>query len=182
MVGERQHLGRHTKRIETLLTFGFLMFVLSEACLFLSIFWSYLHNALAPTLELGAIWPPLGVSVLDPYGAPYLNTVVLLRSGITITLAHAKHRAVAREGGAFWVYLTVVLGALFTLVQAREYFSAEYSISDRIFGSLFFFGTGFHGAHVLVGSGFLLYVAVRFSQKHSSPGKSFIRLDFAAWY
>ena len=58
--------GYHTHLVKKGITIGFILFVISEVFFFLSIFWAYFHSALAPTVELGSIWPPKGITPLNP--------------------------------------------------------------------------------------------------------------------
>lgn len=123
----------------------------------------------------------MGILPFDPLAVPLLNTVILLRSGVTVTWAHHMFmRGEDSEAGDGLIF-TVRLGLLFTLVQALEYAEAPFSINDRVFGRVFFVGTGFHGIHVIVGTLFLLVSfsrlrAGQFSSKHH------FGLEAAAWY
>lgn len=99
------------------------------------------------------------------------NTIILLSSGVTITSAHRAILSGGRETAINNLFLTLVLGGLFTSIQGFEYMVAPFSINDGIFGSLFFMLTGFHGLHVFVGSLFLLvclqrHVNYQFTIRH----------------
>lgn len=137
------------------------MFIISEVIFFFSFFWAFFHRRLAPTVELGSCWPPIGITPLNAFAVPLLNTVVLLASGFTVTWAH--HRLI--EGnlnrGIQGLVLTVCLGAYFTFLQGTEYYEAPFTIADGIYGSTFFVATGFHGLHVLIGTTFLIVCLLR---------------------
>lgn len=100
-----------------------------------------------------------------------LNTVVLLSSGVTVTWCHHSLVNGTYCEGVVSLFLTVLLGGYFTLLQAGEYIETRFSISDRVYGSSFFVATGFHGLHVLIGRVFLLvcmgrYIINQFSRAH----------------
>lgn len=166
IITEGTFLGEHTLAVRWGINLGILLFIVSEALFFLAIFWAFFHSALSPTIELGAIWPPLGIEAIDPFELPLLNTVLLLSSGVTITYSHhaliSGQRNPAIWGGIF----TIVLSLFFTFFQEVEYDLAPFTISDGAFGSCFFFGTGFHGFHVIIGTLFIMTALWRIVAYH----------------
>lgn len=138
-------LGDHTKRVRSGISIGFLLFIISEAFAFFSVFWSFFHSALSPSIEIGGIWPPFGLTTLNSFGLPLTNTVLLLSSGAYVTLAHhaliGKKRKTSLDGS----FVTLILAVLFTLYQGIEYNEASFSFSDSVFGTVFFASTGLHG-------------------------------------
>jgi heme/copper-type cytochrome/quinol oxidase subunit 3 len=128
---------------------------------FFAFFWAFFAAALAPVIEIGSIWPPKGIDSFDPIEVPLLNTLLLLCSGATVTYAHHAITAGNKIEAVFGLVLTVVLAILFTACQAFEYVSADFTISDGIYGSTFFMATGFHGFHVFIGTIFLTVCLIR---------------------
>jgi heme/copper-type cytochrome/quinol oxidase subunit 3 len=114
-------------------------------------------------VELGGLWPPQGVFCFDPKGIPFLNTVLLVSSGVSVTWSHHS----IEEGDFFYrvfsLLVTVLLGALFTSLQLLEYYLASFTFSCSSYSSVYFMGTGFHGLHVLIGRVLLLISLFRFS-------------------
>lgn len=158
---ERSLQGFHRSIVINGLRWGIGLFIVSEILFFFSFFWTFFHRSLAPNFEIGIIWPPLGAQAINPYNVPLLNTVVLLRSGITVTLAH--HMIIkANQNFIIYIILTILLGFYFSLLQIWEYIDSSFSITDSRFGSSFFLATGFHGIHVLVGTLFLISSIIRF--------------------
>lgn len=155
VISEGTYLGDHTLAVQKGLNMGFVLFVVSEVLFFLAIFWAFFHSALAPTVELGGQWPPMGIDAIDPFELPLLNTVILLASGVTVTYGHHALIQGFRKGALLGLILTVVLAILFTACQGIEYSVSSFTISDGAFGSCFYFGTGFHGLHVIIGTAFL---------------------------
>jgi len=148
--------GYHTFAVQRGLHMGFVLFLVSEIFVFVSVFWAYFHLALAPSVELGGHWPPTGIAAVDYLGLPLANTILLLSSGATVTYAH--HAIMAgkdRRAAIVGLIATVVLASIFMGIQAFEYIEAPFTIADRAFGCTFFASTGLHFFHVLVGTVFL---------------------------
>jgi cytochrome c oxidase subunit 3 len=166
IISEGTFLGNHTLAVQKGLNLGVILFIVSEALFFLAIFWAFFHSALTPTVELGAQWPPLGIEPVNPFELPLLNTVILLSSGATVTYAHHSLIQGKRSGALYGSIATILLAVIFTGFQGLEYSVSSFTISDGAFGTCFFFGTGFHGIHVIVGTLFLSVALWRIYQYH----------------
>ncbi len=155
IIAEGTFLGNHTLAVQKGLNLGVILFIVSEGLFFVAIFWAFFHSALTPTVELGAQWPPMGIEPINPFELPLLNTVLLLSSGATVTYGHHALIKGDRKGALYGTFFTVILAMIFTFFQGVEYSVSSFTISDGVFGTCFFFGTGFHGIHVIVGTIFL---------------------------
>ena len=155
VISEGTYLGNHTLAVQRGLNMGIGLFIVSEALFFLAIFWAYFHSSLSPNVELGAQWPPMGIEAINAFELPLLNTVILLSSGVTVTYSHHCLIQGNRKGSLYGLVYTVLLAVVFTILQAVEYMVSSFSISDGTYGSCFYFGTGFHGLHVIIGTAFL---------------------------
>jgi cytochrome c oxidase subunit 3 len=97
----------------------------------------------------------MGIEAINPFELPLLNTVLLLSSGVTVTYAHHSLIQGNRSGALNGLVATVILALVFTGFQGVEYTVSSFTISDGIFGSCFYLGTGFHGIHVMIGTAFI---------------------------
>src|ERR1700752_1484999 len=97
----------------------------------------------------------MGIDSINPFELPLLNTIILLSSGVTITYAHHSLIQGNRKGALYGTVATIILAVIFTLFQGIEYTVSSFTISDGVYGSCFYFGTGFHGLHVIIGTIFL---------------------------
>lgn len=181
VVREAQHEGHHTPVVQLGLRYGMVLFIASEVMFFAAFFWAYFNAALFPTEATGGVWPPEGIETFDPFDVPFLNTLVLLLSGTTVTWAHHELREGNRRGLIQGLALTVVLGILFTALQAYEYGHAAFGFTDGIYPSTFYMATGFHGFHVIIGTCFLIVCLVRAIRGHFTPDHHF-GFEAAAWY
>ena len=161
ITGESALIGLHTKIVAKAHVMGMGLFISTEAMFFFSIFWAFFHSALAPTVELGSEWPPAGIDAVNPLIIPLLNTGLLMSSGATVTYAHHSFFTGNRSAAIGGMILTLILAVVFTALQGYEYGVSEFTIADGAFGSCFYFSTGFHGMHVIVGT---LMLAVAFAR------------------
>ncbi|MEP1206639.1 MAG: cytochrome c oxidase subunit 3 [Rhizobiaceae bacterium] len=183
------HAGDHTPVVSMHLRYGMIMFIASEVMFFVAWFWAFFDAALYPAEAIqearvaytGGVWPPTSIAVIDPLHLPLFNTITLLLSGTTVTWAHHALLEGDRKGLVWGLFLTVVLGVIFTAVQAYEYAVAPFAFSESIYGATFFMATGFHGFHVLVGTIFLIICLLRAMQGHFSEKQHF-GFEAAAWY
>jgi cytochrome c oxidase subunit III len=189
VVREAEHQGYHTRVVQISHRYGMILFIASEVMFFVAWFWAYFNTALFPasipefarTELLGGTWPPKGIETFDPWHLPLLNTLILLTSGTTVTWAHHALLHDDRDGLKKGLWCTIILGALFTCVQAYEYSHAGFGFKGHIYGATFFMATGFHGAHVIIGTIFLSVCLARAYAGHFSP-KQHLGFEFAAWY
>jgi cytochrome c oxidase subunit 3 len=185
VVRESKTPGIHTPIVRLGLRYGMMLFIASEVMFFVAFFWAYFHFALYPEHVAGAakaIWPPAGIHTFDPFHLPFLNTMLLLLSGCTVTWAHHALLENDRKGLLLGLGLTVLLGLTFTFFQAVEYAEAPFAFSGGgVYPSVFFLATGFHGFHVIVGTIFLAVCWFRARNGDFSPRRHF-GFEAAAWY
>jgi cytochrome c oxidase subunit 3 len=97
----------------------------------------------------------MGIITVNPFELPTLNTIILLSSGVTVTYAHHCLIQGNRSGALIGTFITIILAIIFTVCQGVEYSVSSFTMSDGTFGSCFYFGTGFHGFHVMIGTAFI---------------------------
>lgn len=173
--------GHHTNIVQLGLRYGVILFIVSEVMFFFAFFWAFFAASLAPTIEIGTIWPPKGIEAFDPKAIPLLNTLLLLCSGATVTYSHHAITAGNKIEAVWGLVLTVILAVLFTGFQVVEYVSSNFNITDGIYGSTFFMATGFHGFHVFIGTCFLTVCLIRLMWNHFTVQHHF-GFEAAAFY
>nr|UXX49943.1 cytochrome c oxidase subunit 3 [Portunion sp.] len=178
---EGTHQGLHTQVVQAGLKWGMVLFIVSEVMFFFSFFWAFFHSSLSPCIELGGVWPPVGVTPFNPFEIPLLNTIILVSSGASVTWSHHSLLEGAHKEAVVGLGVTVLLGVYFTGLQALEYWEASFAISDSTYGSTFFVATGFHGLHVIIGTLFLAVCLARMVVGHFSKDHHF-GVEAAAWY
>ena len=205
VVKEAEFQGHHTKVVQLGLRYGMILFIASEVMFFAAFFWAFFDNFLYATEAKqiarihanGGQWPPAHIAVFDAWDLPFMNTLILLLSGVTVTWAHHALREGNRRDLVRGLACTVVLGLLFTTFQVIEYSSAPFSFQRLIadpsawdsfklekggsYPSAFFMATGFHGFHVIIGTIFLTVCLFRARAGHFKPEQHF-GFEAAAWY
>ena len=182
--------GDHTRVVQLHHRYGMIMFIASEVMFFVAWFWAYFDVALFPLAEnqflrteiTGGAWPPAGIETFDPWHLPLINTLILLCSGAAATWAHhALVHENNREDMKWGLVIAIVLGVIFSIFQVYEYTHAAFGFAGNIYGANFFMATGFHGAHVIIGTIFLAVCLIRLQMGHFTPEKH-VGFEAAAWY
>jgi cytochrome c oxidase subunit III len=190
--------GDHTPVVEIGLRYGMLLFIASEVMFFVAWFWGFFEFAIFWDARVGTTWdaanplyqeglerfrqwPPAEVKTFDPFHLPLMNTLILLLSGTTVTWAHHALQQGDMKGAKLGLWLTILLGIGFTALQVVEYGHAGFSYDGTLYGSAFFMATGFHGAHVVIGTIFLIVCLIRMYAGNLTP-KKHLGFEFAAWY
>jgi cytochrome c oxidase subunit III len=202
--------GLYSERIDASYRWSMSWFIFSEvmffAAFFGALFWLRVHavpslgsienallwpdfKAIWPSVQAGVTASPAGTvepfTTMGPWPLPTINTALLLSSGVTLTIAHHALIAGRRSKVIAFMWLTVLLGLTFLIVQGYEY-SHAYSelnlkLSSGAYGTTFFMLTGFHGFHVFVGMLMLLFITLRLHKGHFTPQRHF-GFEGAAWY
>jgi cytochrome c oxidase subunit III len=187
------HAGDHTPVVSLHLRYGMILFIASEVMFFVGWFWAWFDFSLFPQplsvvegqveilTDTLAQWPPKGLEVIDPFALPLLNTLILLCSGTTVTWAHHALINGDRDGLKKGLWATIILGVIFSAIQAYEYAHAPFPFKGLNYSSSFYMATGFHGFHVLIGTIFLIVCLARAYKGHFTPRQHF-GFEAAAWY
>ncbi|MES2932593.1 MAG: cytochrome c oxidase subunit 3 [Pseudomonadota bacterium] len=196
--------GLYSQRIDISFRWSMSWFIFSEVMFFAAFFGAlfYARSITLPWLgdldhkilwpDFSAHWGNLGPTgtvdefqVMGPFPIPTINTLLLLTSGVTLTISHHALRAGHRAKTALWLAATVLLGAIFMGFQVYEYMHAyselNLKLTSGIYGSTFFMLTGFHGFHVTMGAIMLSVVLYRLMKGHFTPENHFA-FEGAAWY
>ena len=201
--------GHYNKQVDTSFRMGMVWFIFSEVMFFAAFFGAlfYARQFALPWLNgegdgaathsllwagFSGGWPSNGpgaiggvYQTIPAWGLPLLNTLILLTSGVTITIAHHALKEGKRGILLLFLGLTVLLGCVFLFYQAEEYIHAYHELNltmgSGIYGSTFFMLTGFHGAHVTLGTLMLAIMWLRCAKGHFSKDNHFA-FEAVAWY
>ena len=201
--------GLYNKQVDTSFRMGMMWFIFSEVMFFAAFFGALFYARALSVPWLGGeghgaltnfylwpnfspAWPTNGpgniggqFGTMAPWGIPLLNTLLLLSSGVTVTIAHHALRAGNRKVLLIFLGLTVILGATFLGFQAHEYAEAythlNLTLGSGVYGSTFFMLTGFHGLHVTLGAIMLTIIWIRCARGHFTKDHHFA-FEAVAWY
>ncbi|PPR28430.1 MAG: Cytochrome c oxidase subunit 3, partial [Alphaproteobacteria bacterium MarineAlpha10_Bin1] len=133
----------HTPVVTRGLRFGMVLFISSEVMFFAAFFWAFFNASIMPTAAIDFTWPPPGVVAMHAWELPFLNTLILLTSGATVTWAHHALKNGNQKQLIWGLALTVGLGFIFLCIQSYEYYSAAFGFRDGIYSTTFYMATGF---------------------------------------
>ncbi len=200
--------GMNSKLLDRSFRMGMAWFILSEIMFFAAFFGALFYARLITVPWLAGagtnlethvlLWPdfadtwplfmtPGGTTTeaMEAWGLPFINTCILVTSSVTVTFAHWALKKNQRLPLAIWLGLTVALGISFLILQVVEYMEAYnelgLTLGSGIYGSTFFMLTGFHGAHVTMGTIMLFVILLRCLRGHFSPENHF-GFEAASWY
>ena len=189
--------GKYNKQVDLSYRWGMGWFIFSEVMFFAAFFGAlfYARIIALPWLDEDSLlwpnftanWPSAGPGIADPFtpmgawGLPAINTLILLISGATVTWAHWGLKKNNRFQLNLGLFLTVALGISFLILQVVEYMHAEFSLQTGIYGATFFMLTGFHGAHVTLGTIMLIVILFRSMAGHFTPERHFA-FEAVSWY
>ena len=201
--------GMYNAQVDTSFRMGMFWFIASEVMFFAAFFGALFYARMFSVPWLGgegtgaftneilwqgydAVWPTAGpdelggpFGTIPAFGVPFLNTMILLTSGFTVTMAHHALKKDHRGKLIAWLLATVLLGFVFVYYQIEEYIEAYQhlglTLGSGIYGSTFFMLTGFHGMHVTLGAIMLLVIAIRCMRGHFKPEHHF-GFEAVAWY
>lgn len=156
--------GYHNYYVQDGFKFGMVLFVFSELMFFFGIFWFFFDTALTPIFDSGDFCSSVGVVLVNPFGVPFLNSCILLGRGASVTWSHFC--LLSNKECSLSLFLTIFLAFYFLLIQFIEYSESMFSLSDGVYGRIFYMSTGFHGLHVFFGSLFLLFCFFRIMSLH----------------
>lgn len=175
---ERAFQGHHTLLVQAGLKWGLVWFLFREVWFFFRVFWTFFHLRLAPVSRGSENWPNFGIAVIPPFQVPLLNTVILLIRGLTATLGHQELLIGVKTN---WILGRVILGVYFLILQGVEYSASSFCISRGAYGRVFFFGTGFHGIHVCLGT-IMLFTSIIRIEFSLITSQHHFGLEFSLWY
>ena len=185
VVREARTPGLHKIVTQVGLRYGMALFISSEVMFFVSFFWNYFNYFFFPEkmgTAFAPVWPPQGITTIDPFAIPLFNTMVLLLSGTTVTWAHHCLLQGDQKNLVRGLGITIILGLMFLCGQGWEYTHSPFPFyHGGIFASSFFIATGFHGVHVIIGTIFLTVCYFRARRGQFSPERHF-GFEAAAWY
>ena len=201
--------GHYNHQVDTSFRMGMVWFIFSEVMFFAAFFGAlfYARQYALPWLggagdgmatnsllwpSFSTAWPSNGPAAIGgayqtvaAWGLPLLNTLILLSSGVTVTIAHHALKAGHRKQLLIFLGATVLLGCLFLSFQAEEYIHAyqelNLTLGSGIYGSTFFMLTGFHGMHVTLGTIMLAIIWFRCAKGHFDNDHHFA-FEAVAWY
>ena len=195
---------RYNSRVDMSFRWSMGWFIFSEVMFFGAFFGALFYVRMISAPDLGGLgskllwpnytfsWPTNGPYIqelftpMSPVGVPLINTLILLTSGFTLTIAHYALKEEQRGKLKMWLFATIVLGFGFIGLQAYEYHHAysdlmNLKLSTGVYGSTFYLLTGFHGFHVTVGAIMLSVMLARIIKGHFTPHHHF-GFEAAAWY
>nr|YP_009115002.1 cytochrome oxidase subunit III [Saccharina latissima]AIZ58362.1 cytochrome oxidase subunit III [Saccharina latissima] len=173
--------GQHTLSVQQGLRMGMILFIVSEIMFFFAFFWAFFTSSISPVFNIGGVWPPAGIEAISPWGLPFLNTILLLSSGASVTWAHHAIVAGFKKEALQGLGVTLAFAIAFTGMQGVEYMHSFWHVGRGIWFCILHGYRGFHGFHVIIGTLFLAICTLRLYWDHFSRQHHF-GFEAAAWY
>lgn len=180
---ESSIFGKYNRKVKSSIIYGFLLFIVSECFIFSGFFWSYFDRFFNPTMYTSNSTLPYGIQSLFNSTKSFVATLLLVSSGVFLNYGIYLTRI------GSWIYpymlytVSTLFGIFFLYIQYYEYsFVLMHNVTESVYSSLFFFLTGFHGIHVIVGLCFLLTSLILFHRRYFFTRERHMLLMISAFY
>lgn len=186
ILNENFFIGFLTKKKKKIVSNGFLLFIISEIIVFISLFWSFIHNSFIPNIFIGNFWPPKGINAANPTRIIIFGTSILLSSRIIIIISHRCiiHKNFKKKT-LIYFFFCLFIGLVFVDLQIIEirnnFLKLNFNFNDRIFRNSFLFTISLHSTHVILGLIGLLYSYILLIKNFNSK-MFFINFEIRIWY
>nr|YP_009332311.1 cytochrome c oxidase subunit III [Amphitetranychus viennensis]API67777.1 cytochrome c oxidase subunit III [Amphitetranychus viennensis] len=185
MLNENFFFGKYSKKKKNILVNGFFLFIISELMIFISLFWSFIHNAYSPNMFMGNFWPPKGVLVANPTSMIIFGTCILLSSSLIIMVSHNMMIKNYKYKSLFYLFICLTMGMIFIDMQILEmsnyFLKLNFNFNDSIFSSSFLFTTSLHASHVILGLIGLIFSFYLFKSNNNNF-IFYLNFEFSIWY
>nr|YP_010936745.1 cytochrome c oxidase subunit III [Stigmaeopsis continentalis]WKW93599.1 cytochrome c oxidase subunit III [Stigmaeopsis continentalis] len=186
MLNENFLMGKYHLKKKNILANGFILFIMSEMMVFISLFWSYIHNAFSSNTFMGNFWPPKGVTPANPTSMIIFGTSILLSSSIIIMFCHQlimmKNN---KKKSMYFLMMCLIMGLIFIDMQILEmsnfYMKLNFNFNDSIFSSSFLFTTSLHASHVVLGL-MGLFMSFNIMKTNNNNMNFYMNMEMSIWY
>lgn len=179
-------IGNFTRKKKKFLSNGFLLFIISETIIFISLFWRYIHNAFAPNIFIGNFWPPKGIIPANPTRIIIFGSSILLSSRFIIMIRHNSFLSKNfKIKSLIYFFICIIIGIIFIDIQILEitnyFIKLNFDFNDSIFSRSFLITTSLHSIHVILGL-FGLFISFNIIKKNFNNINFYLNFEFSIWY
>lgn len=186
LTNENLFIGFYSRKKKDIISNGFMLFIISETMVFISLFWRYIHNAYSPNIFIGNFWPPKGINPANPTRIIIFGTSILIRSRLIIIF---RHNLIITKNYKYksnlYLFSCIFIGIIFIDIQILEirnfFMKLNFNFNDRIFRRAFLFTTTLHASHVIIGIIGLIYSYILIL-KNINNKRFYLNFEIRIWY
>nr|YP_010936732.1 cytochrome c oxidase subunit III [Stigmaeopsis nanjingensis]WKW93586.1 cytochrome c oxidase subunit III [Stigmaeopsis nanjingensis] len=185
MMKENNLMGKYHIKKKHIVSNGFILFIMSETMIFMSLFWSYIHNAFSSNSFMGNFWPPKGLVPANPTSMIIFGTSILLSSSIIIMFCHHLMMKNDKKKSLMFLMICLIMGVIFIDMQVLEmsnfYMKLNFNFNDSIFSNSFLFTTSLHASHVILGLMGLM-ISYKIMNNNYNNKMNYTNMELSIWY